>query len=96
MWTILITLAIGFIIGRFNLLPEKYKSSTRYITTGGLITLLVSMGAGLSSNTAVLQRISELGLSAFAIALASVIGSVFLVMLVEKSFFFKKEGGDLK
>lgn len=96
MWSILVTLAIGFAIGRLNLIPERFKPYTQWITTGGLIFLLVSMGAGLSSNPDVLKQIKELGLHAFLIAAVSITGSVLLVWLVQQTFFKKKQGGETK
>ncbi len=90
MWTIMVTLIIGFIIGYSNLIPKKYLSLTHWITTGGLIVLLVSMGASLSSNPTVLEQINQLGVRAFLLACSSVIGSVLLVWFLERKLFKQK------
>lgn len=90
---ILVTLAAGFLIGRFRLIPERFMKYTQWVTTGGLIFLLASMGAGLSSNPDLLQKISQLGVQALVLAVVSIIGSVFFVWLVQKRYFSQVKGG---
>lgn len=96
MWMILVTLIVGFFIGRFGLIPERFRGYTHWITMGGLIFLLISMGAGLSSNRDVLTKVSQLGLQAFALAVASIAGSVFCVWILQKTLFRRERDGDLQ
>lgn len=94
MWMILVTLIVGFIIGRIGLIPERFRKYTHWITMGGLIFLLISMGAALSSNPDVLARVSELGLQALILAVAGIAGSVLCVWILQQTLFQRKKGGD--
>lgn len=96
MWKILITLIAGILFGilanRGIRFARWLLKITPYIITGGLIFLLVSMGAGLSSNPDVKHQIGQLGLQALVLAITAVIGSVALVYLLQKAFFSEKKG----
>ncbi|MCK4258266.1 MAG: LysO family transporter [Halanaerobiales bacterium] len=94
MWTILLTLGLGFLIGYFKIIPPRFQSLTQWITTSGLILLLISMGASISSNPDLLNKVSQLGFQAFILALLSVAGSIILVWILEKSLFHHRKEGD--
>ncbi|AZR72136.1 hypothetical protein BBF96_01235 [Anoxybacter fermentans] len=96
MWTILITLIAGFIIGYLDLIPSKLQTYTQWLTTGGLIILLISMGAGISSNPELISKIKKLGMQSFLLASFSILGSILLVWILEKWLFSKKKGADRK
>lgn len=96
MWMILVTLIVGFIIGRMGWIPERLQGYTHWITMGGLIFLLISMGAGLSSNPEVLQKVNQLGLQALALAAAGIVGSVLCVWLLQQTLFPSKKRGDVE
>ena len=96
MWKILITLTIGVFFGflaNHGFRPARWLLKvTPYIITGGLVFLLISMGAGLSSNPNVKDQIGQLGLQALILALTAMIGSISLVYLLQKAFFSQKKG----
>lgn len=93
MWTILITLVCGFIIGYLDIIPKHLQKYIQWFITGGLMILLISMGAGISSNREILSKLSQLGFKALVLAIASVVGSILLVWVLEK-YLFSTEKGD--
>ena len=81
MWLILMFLVIGFSIGYFNIFSSKFFKFAEMITTGGLIILLGSMGAKIGLDDRVLNQIDKIGLQAFLVAVASILGSLILVKI---------------
>lgn len=64
---------------------EKLLKIAEFITRLGLIVLLLTMGANLGSNQAILHQLAELGLEALIFALVSILFSVIaLVLLADK------------
>lgn len=81
---VIIFLAVGLFIGYRGLIPEKFRSLPGKITTVGLISLLVFMGAMLGGDATLMANIGTLGLQAFLLALAAIVGSVLLVFGVNR------------
>jgi hypothetical protein len=96
MWMIVATLMIGFLIGRFGLIPERFRGYTHWITMGGLIFLLIAMGASLSSNQEVLAKVRQLGFQSLALAIAGIVGSVFCVWILQQTLFRQRKGGQVE
>lgn len=84
MWSIIIALLLGLIIGWLDILPKNLPSWTDKGMILGLILLLFVMGLGIGSNQEILRSLNTLGLKAFLIAGASIFGSVLAVLSLKK------------
>lgn len=82
LWMILSFFILGILIGYFRIISEKLYKITSILTTGGLILLLSSMGARISTNKTILRNIERIGLQALSIASGCVLGSILLVKLL--------------
>ncbi|GAB6157949.1 hypothetical protein JCM39194_11490 [Desulfotomaculum varum] len=80
---VLLAVALGILVGHFNLLAVKPKANERF-TTGCLLVMLLAMGAQLGTNEKLLANLTVLGWQALVLAAGAIIGSVALVRPVEK------------
>ncbi len=80
-WMIILFLLLGFLLGYFEPFPGKFYSLADLITKLGLTILLASMGAKIGVDDRILTQIDTLGVQAFLLALASIVGSIILVKL---------------
>lgn len=87
MWSIVVALALGVIIGWSDILPKGIFAWTSRISMVGLVVLLFSMGLSIGSNSMILGSLDTLGLKAFLLALGSIIGSVFLAWFLQQRIF---------
>jgi uncharacterized membrane protein YbjE (DUF340 family) len=88
-WQIFFSIALGFLLGYSSLLKRRLIRYNKYLTNGGLLILLFSMGAKIGMDGKVLSQISQIGFKAFLFALSAILGSVLMVYL-----FFKKDSSD--
>lgn len=95
LWIIILFLLVGFVIGFLNLLANRFLKLTEYLTTGGLIVLLLSMGAKIGANDQILSQIGKIGFRALFLALGSVLGSLILLLMVSKKFLSVFESSKL-
>ncbi|SHF08441.1 LysO family transporter [Desulforamulus putei] len=79
---VLIAVALGILVGHFNLLPHNRKITERF-TTLCLFVMLLAMGAQLGANEKLLADLGSLGWQALVLAFGSIVGSVLLVRLAE-------------
>lgn len=84
MGKIIVYLVVGLFVGYRGLIPQRFRALPGKITTIGLISLLVFMGATLGGNANLMENISILGFQAFLLALAAIIGSVLFVFGVNQ------------
>ncbi|SIQ33711.1 lysine exporter LysO family protein [Halanaerobium kushneri] len=80
-WIIFFSLGSGFLIAYLSLLNKRLIKYNKYLTNGGLLILLFSMGSKIGVNDKVLSEISQIGFKAVLFALSSIMGSVFLVYI---------------
>lgn len=81
MGLVLLSLAVGVVIGFiWRNSPGKVKKAN-LLTLAGLFFLLLVMGAQLGSNREVLSGLGRIGKQAFIIAGLSIVGSVIMVQL---------------
>lgn len=82
---IILFLLTGFFIGYLGLFPKEKQVTffkiTQYLTFGGLIVLLLSMGAKIGADDTILSQLQRIGFQALILALGSIFGSVLLVKL---------------
>lgn len=79
---VLIAVALGVLIGHFNLVSFSQKVITNF-TTLCLFIMLFAMGAQLGANEKLLADLGHMGWQALVLALGSILGSVLLVRLME-------------
>ncbi|CCO09265.1 LysO family transporter [Desulforamulus hydrothermalis] len=79
---VLLAVALGILVGHFNLLAVQPKAHERF-TTGCLLVMLLAMGAQLGTNEKLLANLTGLGWQALVLAAGAIIGSVALVRPVE-------------
>jgi uncharacterized membrane protein YbjE (DUF340 family) len=92
MLVIIVFLILGLIIGYFDIIPERYEGLTEKLITGGLVLLLFSMGVEIGLNDKIIANLDKMGFQALILAISSVIGSIGLIILLEKLVVeFRKE-----
>jgi uncharacterized membrane protein YbjE (DUF340 family) len=84
MWILALTLGLGAVVGWFGIVPKKFMPWVGRFMTGGIMVLLFLMGAQLGMNEDLVSSLGTMGLQAFIITVASIIGSIVAVKLVEK------------
>lgn len=84
-WQIFLSIGLGFLVGYFSLFKNLTIKYNKYLTSGGLLILLFSMGAKIGMDNKILSQISQIGFKAFLFALSAIIGSVLMVYI-----YFKK------
>lgn len=80
-WYIFLSLGIGFLIAYFSLINIRLIKYNKYLTNGGLLVLLFSMGSKIGMDDKVLSQIKLIGFKAILFSLSSIIGSVLLVYI---------------
>lgn len=83
MTPVLIAVALGVLVGHFNLISCSQKTIANF-TTLCLFIMLLAMGAQLGANEKLLADLGHMGWQALVLALGSIVGSVLLVRLMEK------------
>ncbi|MDD3049815.1 MAG: LysO family transporter [Candidatus Cloacimonetes bacterium] len=78
-----IGLLLGFITKKHQKIIQLSEKSSSYI----VYLLVFLLGISVGYDKEIMSNLSKLGLTAFSIAIASVLGSVIITMLVEKLFF---------
>lgn len=88
-WMIVLFLVLGFILGYYKPFSAKIYSWADTITRIGLAILLASMGAKIGVDERVLSQLDTLGLQAFLLALASIMGSIIVIKLFSLQINFE-------
>lgn len=78
---IVLFLFIGFIIGFYQIFPQKFYQVTGFITNSGLVILLLAMGAKIGMDDRILSRMDQIGFQAIMLALAAILGSIICVKI---------------
>ena len=79
---------IGYLISRFNIVPEYMNKRIEKLQTIALYIMLGAMGYKIGTNKKILDNIYILGGKSFVIAFITIAFSVILVHIV-----YKKRGG---
>lgn len=86
MWTIIISLFVGIIIGILGVIPKKYMRFNSRFQQIGVILLLFSMGASIGSNKELILGLKNIGLKAITFALLTCLFSILFTYLVTNKF----------
>ncbi|HHV71770.1 MAG TPA: lysine exporter LysO family protein [Clostridia bacterium] len=81
---VILSLAAGFIISYVCNFSDRFYKYLGKITTFGLIFLLFIMGIQIGVNEKVMANLPTLGLKSFILAGGAILGSLSLVILLEK------------
>ncbi|MCL6638649.1 MAG: lysine exporter LysO family protein [Firmicutes bacterium] len=93
---VFLSLLAGFAIGRFwRDSPQKIKLAGK-VSSGGLVILLLLMGARLGSDREVLSGLLKMGWQAAALAALSIAGSVILLQAASGYILKRMSGQDAK
>jgi len=84
MWSIIIFLIVGIILGNRLNLSEKGKENNGKIQQLGLLLLLFSMGISIGANNEVVGNMDTIGLKAFSFAGLTTLGSIIFVYAVSR------------
>lgn len=84
MWSIIIFLIVGIVVGNRLNLSEKGKENNGKIQQIGLVLLLFSMGISIGANQEVVNNMNSIGLKAFLFAALTTLGSIVFVYAVSK------------
>ncbi|AQS59749.1 LysO family transporter [Desulforamulus ferrireducens] len=79
---VLLAVALGVLVGHFNVFSLKPQVIGKF-TSVCLIIMLLAMGIQLGANEKLLGDLGRIGWQALVLALASIVGSVLLVRLLE-------------
>lgn len=82
MWTILVSLIAGIIIGLFKFLPERIVKYNIRAQQVGVVLLLFSMGASIGANRKLLSNIETLGIKALTYSLLAILFSIIVLYIV--------------
>lgn len=86
MGLLLLSLALGVVLGWLRLLPERIIAWSSKALTVGITLLLISMGMRIGSDQETIALLGNYGMQALAFAAATVAGSVVVVALLEWVF----------
>jgi uncharacterized membrane protein YbjE (DUF340 family) len=87
MWTIIIVLIIGMIIGSKLKVTDKTKDKIGKFQYIGVILLLFSMGASLGFNDNLLKDLPKIGFEALLFGIFTTLFSILFVFLLTKKLF---------
>lgn len=90
MWTIILVLFVGMIIGMIIRPEDKTKKRIGQLQFLGVMILLFAMGAGLGLNDQLLSNLSNMGIEALVFAIMTSVFSIGIVYFVSKLLI--KEG----
>lgn len=90
MWSIIVFLIVGILLGLRLNLGERGKRINSRVQLVGLLLLLFSMGISIGANEDVVGNLNAIGLQAFSFAAFTTLGSIVFVYLVSRQF--NKEG----
>lgn len=86
MWSIILFLIAGIVLGNRLNLDEKRKSINEKVQLLGLLLLLFSMGISIGANEEVVKNLNNIGLQALTFAVFTTLGSIVFVYFVSKRF----------
>lgn len=86
MWTIIVSLFIGIVIGILGLIPKRFMKFNSRFQQIGVILLLFSMGASIGSNRELIFKLKELGLKAITFGILTCLFSILFTYLVSSRF----------
>ncbi|WP_430883722.1 LysO family transporter [Fusibacter sp. JL216-2] len=84
MWSIIIFLIVGILLGNRLSLKDKGKKINEKAQLIGLLLLLFSMGISIGANNDVVSNLNSIGLQAFVFALLTTLGSIICVFIVSR------------
>lgn len=84
MWSIIIFLIVGILLGNRLSLKDKGKKINEKAQLIGLLLLLFSMGISIGANSDVVSNLNSIGLQAFVFALLTTLGSIICVFIVSR------------
>lgn len=84
MWSIIVFLIVGILIGNRLNLKDKGKKINEKAQLIGLLLLLFSMGISIGANDDVVGNLNSIGLQAFVFALLTTAGSILCVFIVSR------------
>ncbi len=79
MWSIIIFLIAGIIVGNKLKLTDRGKTINGKFQLAGLLLLLFSMGISIGANSDVIANLSTIGIKALLFAVLTTLGSIVLV-----------------
>lgn len=86
MWTIIVSLAVGVIIGLLGIIPKKFMKYNSRFQQAGVILLLFSMGASIGSNRKLLSDLKSLGFKSITFAVMTCLCSIVITYIVSRKF----------
>src|SRR5690554_2283154 len=75
-------LAIGIILGYFEIIPIKFLNTLSKIPYISLLVILFFMGSKIGLDKAIIKNIQMIGLKALIIAFGSILGSLAFIRLI--------------
>lgn len=86
MWSILVSLGVGIVIGILGVIPKKYMRFNSKFQQFGVVLLLFSMGASIGANKKLILELKSLGLKAITFALLTCLFSIIFTYLTTSKF----------
>ncbi|PLX22389.1 MAG: hypothetical protein C0599_06400 [Salinivirgaceae bacterium] len=90
MWTVLIIMGAGFLVGYFLRNQTKVIKINDRLVMIAVFALLFLMGVAIGGSPQMISQLHYLGVKALAIAIAGIIFSVAIAVLVYHYFFKNK------
>ncbi|MDD3839947.1 MAG: LysO family transporter [Clostridia bacterium] len=88
----LVFIAIGWIIGYLDIIPNNMGEGISKAQFICLLFILFIMGLKIGLDATIINSWDSIGFKAFVLACGSILGSLFLTRIVAKNFFYNKWG----
>lgn len=75
-------ITLGFIIGKYNLIPSILKKHLNFFQSLSLFILLTIMGYKIGSNPKIISNLYTIGINSLLIAIFSMIGSFLITFFI--------------
>lgn len=94
MWTILVSLLVGALIGYFVNLSDNQKKYNGRLQQIGVVFLLFSMGASAGGNKSIVSNLKNIGEISIVFAVLTSLFSIVLVFFITSRFMKERENSD--
>jgi uncharacterized membrane protein YbjE (DUF340 family) len=89
-YSLIISVLLGLLVGYYAKLPQGVVKKTALLQTICLLFMLFFMGINIGVDKDITKNLPSIGLRALVLALASIIGSILLVMSFSKLYNYIK------
>lgn len=94
MWTILVSLLVGSMIGYFFTLSDKQQKINGKVQQIGVVFMLFCMGASAGANKSIVSNLKNIGQISVTFAVLTSFFSIILVFFITSRFMKERDSND--